>query len=360
MAVAFHELEIVNIRRETPDAVSIGFLVPPELHQAYRFQPGQHLTLRTVLDGTEIRRSYSICTGLDDGELRVAVKQVDGGAFSRFANEKLGCGDRIDVMTPQGRFGLAMDPAASRTYVAIAAGSGITPIMSILRSVLSREPGSRVFLLYGNRTAQSIMFRQPLEDLKDRFLDRLGIYHVLSRESREVALLNGRIDGGKIETMLRTMVAADRLDAVFLCGPGGLIDDSRTALVRCGVPAGRIHVEYFSPDGLPGSRRAIVGRRSAQAAEPAAIVRVRLDGSDHVVKLLDGETIVEAGLRQGLEMPYSCRGGMCCTCRAKLVEGKVTMDQNFSLEPWEMQAGYVLTCQSRPTTREVAVDYDEV
>ncbi len=359
MAVAFHQLEIADVRRETPDAVSIAFTVPPDLAAAYRFAPGQHLTLRTMLDGDEARRSYSICTGPEEKELRIAVKKVDGGVFSRFANESLKPGDRIDVMTPQGRFGIAPDPAAGRTYLAIAAGSGITPIMSILRSVLGAEPKSRMILLYGNRTAQDIIFKQALDDLKDRFLDRLAIHHVLSREAREVSLLSGRIDAGKIETFLRTVIPAERIDAAFLSGPGSLIEESRAALLRGGVPKGRIHVEYFTADGAPGPRAA-VRPRAAGTAEPAAIVRVRLDGSDHVIKLCDGETIVEAGLRQGLEMPYSCRGGMCCTCRAMLTEGKVEMEQNFSLEPWEMQAGYVLTCQAHPTTSTVAVDYDQV
>jgi ring-1,2-phenylacetyl-CoA epoxidase subunit PaaE len=359
MAIAFHTLEIADVRRETPEAVSIAFAVPPELRDAYRFEPGQHLTLRATVDGAEVRRSYSICTGLDDGELRVAVKRVDGGAFSGFANH-LKAGDRIDVMTPQGRFGFAPDPAVARTYLAIAAGSGITPVMSILCSVLAREPKSRVCLVYGNRNSQSIIFKQALEDLKDRFLDRLAIHHVLSRESQEVALLNGRIDAGKISTILRTLVPAGEIDAAFLCGPGRLIEASKASLVRAGMPAGRIHVEYFSVDGVPGARRASAQASPAATAQPSATVRVRLDGSDHVVALLDGETIVEAGLRHGLEMPYSCRGGMCCTCRARLTEGHVTMEQNFSLEPWEMQAGYVLTCQAHPTTTTVAVDYDQV
>lgn len=360
MAVAFHQLAVADIRRETPDAVSIALAVPKNLREAFSFAPGQHLTLRTVLHGAEMRRSYSICTGLDDGELRIAVKKAEGGAFSRFANEDLKAGDRIDVMTPQGRFGLAPDATAARTYLAIAAGSGITPIMSILRTMLTREPDSRMILVYGNRTSRSIIFRHMLEDLKDRFLDRLGIYHVLSREAQEVALLDGRIDGDKIGLFLRTVVPADCIDAVFLCGPGGLIEDGKSALVHCGVLAERIHVEYFTTEGVPGARRT-AGRPPAQdAVDPAALVRVRLDGSDHVIKLFDGETIVEAGLRQGLEMPYSCRGGMCCTCRARLIDGKVAMDQNFSLEPWELEAGYVLTCQSHPVTPSVSVDYDQL
>jgi ring-1,2-phenylacetyl-CoA epoxidase subunit PaaE len=359
-AVAFHRLTIADVRRETPDAVSIAFAVPPALVSEYQFTPGQHLTLRTTLTGEETRRSYSVCAGLDDGELRVAIKQVDGGVFSRWAHQKLGPGEAIDVMTPQGRFGIAPEPASSRTYLAIAAGSGITPVMSILRTVFTREPNSRFVLLYGNRTAQDIIFKDALEDLKDRYLTRLSVYHMLSRENQEVALLSGRIDREKISTILRHVLPADQIDHAFLCGPGGLIAEARATLQDFGVPDARIHVEYFTPEGEPRSapppRRVV----PSQQQKPAALVRVRLHGSDHVVPLLDGETIVEAGLRHGLEMPYSCRGGMCCTCRARLTEGDVAMDQNFSLEPWEMQAGFVLTCQSHPKTATVAVDYDQV
>jgi ring-1,2-phenylacetyl-CoA epoxidase subunit PaaE len=226
--------------------------------------------------------------------------------------------------------------------------------------VLAREPKSRLVLIYGNRTAQSIIFKEQLEDLKDRFVDRIGIYHVLSREKQEVALLNGRIDGEKIATVLRTVVPAGLLDHVFLCGPGGLIEDSRGVLLDFGVPSERIHVEYFTVEGTPAATRLAQSPKPEETSKPAAIVRVKLAGSEHLVPLNDGETIVAAGLRHGLEMPYSCRGGMCCTCRAMLLEGEVTMDQNYSLEPWEMEAGYVLTCQSHPKTPMVVVDYDQV
>jgi ring-1,2-phenylacetyl-CoA epoxidase subunit PaaE len=360
MAVAFHRLEIVDVRRETPEAVSLAFAVPPDLADAYRFSPGQHLTLRAMMDGAEVRRSYSISSGLDDGELRVVVKKVEGGLFSCFINERVESGDQIEVMTPQGRFGILPDASAARNYLAIAAGSGITPVMSIVRSVLAREPKGRLVLIYGNRTAQSIIFKEQLEDLKDRFVDRISIYHVLSREKQEIALLNGRIDGEKIATVLRTIIPASLLDHVFLCGPGGLIEDSRTTLQTLGVPAERIHVEYFTVEGMPAATRASQSPRREETSKAAAIVRVRLAGSEHVVPLHNGETIVAAGLRHGLEMPYSCRGGMCCTCRAMLLEGEVTMDQNYSLERWEMEAGYVLTCQSHPKTAMVAVDYDRV
>jgi len=358
MAVAFHTLKVADVRRETPDAVSIVFAVPPELADEYRFHPGQHLTLRRDCDGQDIRRSYSICAGLDDRELRVAVKKVDGGVFSTLCNETIRPGDMIEVMTPQGRFGVMPDPAAARNYLAIAAGSGITPILSLLRSVLAREPNSRFMLIYGNRTAKDIIFKEALEDLKDRFLGRLTVHHVLSREQQDIALFNGRIDGDKIATLLKSFAPANKIDHAFLCGPGAMIEDAKATLQRLGTPDGHIHIEYFSTDGVP-----VAPRRPASAAsaeQPVAHAHVTLHGSAYDIPMLDGETVIDAGERMGLEMPYSCRGGMCCTCRAKLVSGKVEMAQNYSLEPWEMEAGYVLTCQARPLTKEIVVDYDEV
>jgi ring-1,2-phenylacetyl-CoA epoxidase subunit PaaE len=358
MSVAFHPLKIRDVRRETPEAVSIAFAVPPELAEAYRFDPGQHLTLRTMLDRAETRRSYSICTAPDDGDLRVVVKQQDGGLFSNWIHAAAKLGDAIEVMTPQGRFGIRPDPGVTRNYLAIAAGSGITPIMAILRSVLACEPGSRIVLLYGNRTAQSIIFKRELEALKDRFLARLSVHHVLSRERQELELFNGRIDAGKIEAVLKAALPAEAIDHAFLCGPGDLIEKSRSTLLRLGVLSERIHVEHFTADGTPASAPMRAEPKPEVRAE--GMIEIRLNGLDHVVPLFPGETIVEAGLRHGLEMPYSCRGGMCCTCRAKLVSGEVKMDRNYSLEPWETAAGYVLTCQSHPLTPKVAVDYDHV
>lgn len=360
MAIAFHRLTVSDVRRETPEAVSVAFAVPAELAEEYRFAPGQHLTLRTTLGGAECRRSYSICTAPDDGDLRVAVKKVDGGAFSTFVNEGLKPGDAIDVMTPQGRFGIAADPSAARSYLAVAAGSGITPVMALARTLLGREPRSQFVLVYGNRTSQSIIFKEAIEDLKDRFLDRFTVHHVLSRESQELPLLSGRIDAAKIEALIGAAGLARDIDHAFLCGPGGMIAESREALLRLGVPAERIHVEYFSADGAPVEPRKEPARKASDAAPASATAQLTLNGVVHVIGLRDGETIVDAGLRHGLDMPYSCRGGMCCTCRAMLVEGDVRMDQNYSLEPWELDAGYVLTCQSHPTTPRVVVDYDQV
>jgi ring-1,2-phenylacetyl-CoA epoxidase subunit PaaE len=358
MAVAFHKLKVADVRRETPDAVSIAFAVPPELADEYRFHPGQHLTLRRECDGQDVRRSYSICTGLDDRELRVAVKKVEGGVFSTLCNEVLRPGDMIDVMTPQGRFGVMPDPATARNYLAIAAGSGITPILSLLRSVLSREPNSRFMLIYGNRTAKDIIFKEALEDLKDRFMGRLVVHHVLSREQQEIELFNGRIDAGKIEALLKSFAPANRIDHAFLCGPGAMIEDAKATLIRLGTPPGNVHIEYFSTDGVPVTPRRTAAKAAGEA--PVAHAHVTLHGSVYEIPMLDGETIIDAGERAGIELPYSCRGGMCCTCRAKLVSGEAEMAVNYSLEPWEKEAGYVLTCQARPLTKEIVVDYDEV
>jgi len=356
--IQFHRLKIADVRRETPDAVSIAFAIPQSLADLYRFQPGQHLTLRATVNGEDVRRSYSICTGLDDGELRVAVKKVDGGTFSVFCNEAIKTGDEIDVMTPQGRFGVMPDAAVARTYLAVVAGSGITPVASIMRSVLKREPKSRFVLIYGNRSANSIIFKDDLEDLKDRFLSRVSIHHVLSREEQDVGILNGRIDQGKIEGILRAVAPVQSIDHVFLCGPGALIEESRAVLTRLGISPERIHTEYFSTDGLPVAQKAPV----RPGAEPAGAAKahVTLNGANFTLSVREGETVVDAGLREGHEMPYSCRGGMCCTCRAKLVSGEVRMDQNFSLEPWELEAGFVLTCQSHPVTKDVTLDFDAV
>ncbi len=360
MAVAFHRLKVADVRRETPDAVSVAFVVPAALAEAYRFRPGQHVTLRAQFDGIEIRRSYSICSAPGDGELRIAVKKMDDGLFSAWINEAMKPGDDIDVMTPQGRFGLSADPNAVRIYLAIAAGSGITPILSLARTLLRGEPQSEFVLIYGNRTSQSIIFKDALEDLKDQFLERFTMYHVLSREQQDLALLNGRIDAEKIAALVGATAAPDSIDHVFLCGPGGLIEESKAALVRLGVPAHRIHIEYFSDDGAPVPPRPRVQHKVDPQSTPVATAQLTLQGVTQVVEMLEGETIVDAGLRHGLDMPYSCRGGMCCTCRARLLQGEVAMDQNYSLEPWELQAGYVLTCQSHPKTPRVVVDYDHL
>jgi ring-1,2-phenylacetyl-CoA epoxidase subunit PaaE len=353
-SAGFHALTVADVRRETAEAVSIAFEVPPHLAEAFRFIPGQYLTLRTKLDGEEARRSYSICSGLDDGELRVAIKRLDCGAFSCFANDALRPGDRVDVMPPMGRFTLEPDPQAARTYLALAAGSGITPVLAIVKSVLAREKSSRFFLFYGNRRAAGIMFREALADLKDRFLDRLSVLHVLSREQQDVPLLNGRLDGPKVQLLMREIVFPHAVDHAFICGPAGMIGETERVLIELGIAPGRIHIERFTP--APGARRR--PPTVVVSETPRAIATILHGGVRTEVPVAVGEAVLDAGLRAGLDLPYSCHGGMCCSCRAKLVEGDVEMDMNYSLEPWELAAGYVLTCQSHPTTDQVVLDYD--
>jgi ring-1,2-phenylacetyl-CoA epoxidase subunit PaaE len=350
----FHTLTVADVRRETPDAVSIAFAVPDESRAAFAFASGQYLTLRTRLGEAEVRRSYSISSGLDDGELRIAVKRLDGGLFSSFANAELKVGDRVEAMPPEGRFGIAPQEGA-RAYLGFAAGSGITPILSLIRTVLAREPESRFTLFYGNRDSGSIIFKAELEDLKDRFVERLAVHHVLSREVQDVELLNGRLDADKAEAFARTVGDLAKVDAAYLCGPVEMTSAVAEKLVALGLPAERVRRELFTTGGEPAPRRPVPA--AAVQAEGARL-SVRLDGSTHVMTMRSDETVLDAALRQGLDLPYACRGGMCCTCRARIVEGAADMDQNFSLEPWEIAENYTLTCQARPTTATLAVDYD--
>lgn len=352
MTPRFHSLAIADLRRETPDAVSIAFAVPEALTDAYRFTPGQYLTLRATIDGEEMRRSYSICSGLDDGELRVAVKQIADGRFSSHV-EHFAAGQTLDVMTPMGRFGIAPGKGMARRYLGLACGSGITPILSIVKSVLTREADSRFVLLYGNRTTQSILFREALEDLKDRFLGRFSVAHVLSREAQDVPALNGRLDAEKIALLLRSF--GGPVDHAFICGPSAMLEDAETTLKNLGLTEDRIHIERFTPAEGGIVRPA---PRIAETATPVAMAEITLDGAKNVVPVAEGEAILDAALRAGLDLPYSCRGGMCCTCRARIVEGSVEMAVNYSLEAWEMKAGFALTCQARPTSARVVVDYD--
>lgn len=353
----FHCLAISDLRRETPDAISMTFAIPKELSDEYAFAPGQYLTLRTMMDGEEVRRSYSICSSPDDRELRIAVKKVDGGAFSNWALEVLRSGDELDVMTPTGRFGIAYAPEKARVHVGFAAGSGITPIISIIRGILTREPNSRFFLFYGNRTTNGILFREALEELKDRFIGRLSVFHVLSQEEQDLPILHGRLNREKIELLLRAMVPAAAIDHVFICGPLAMSEEIEATCVDLGIPDARIHVERFVSEfgGRPRPKAPI----SAEAS-PAAIASLIVDGKRRDVPVAEGEAILDAALRAGMELPYACKGGMCSTCRAKVVEGETRMDINYSLEPWELEAGFVLTCQAHPVSDRVVVDYDHV
>ncbi|HEY1794809.1 MAG TPA: 2Fe-2S iron-sulfur cluster-binding protein [Stellaceae bacterium] len=352
----FHPLAIADLRRETPDCVSIAFTVPPELHPAFRFKPGQYLTLRARPNGIDIRRCYSICSGLDDGELRVAVKRVPGGVFSAVA-DALQVGDKIDVSPPEGRFTIPLRAAAARHYLAIAAGSGITPVLSLIKSILGREPKSRFFLLYGNRTGRDIIFAEELARLKDRHLDRFSVTHVLSREAQDVPVLSGRLDPDHIRRLLPALVPIAAIDRAFLCGPEAMMDAAAGTLAEMGLRPDRILREYFlAGEGGHAAPPVEVGSES----RPATIASIVIDGRRHEVPVPENTPIIDAAIAAGLDLPYSCRGGMCCTCRARLVDGKAEMAVNYSLQQWEIDAGFILTCQARPLTDHLTLDYDAV
>ena len=353
MTPRFHRLRIKEVRRETPECVSLAFDVPAELAAEYRFVQGQHLNVRATLDGEEVRRSYSICSGVDDGELRVAIKKVPGGRFSTWANERLAAGDAIDVMTPEGRFFTPLDAGQSRHYVAFAAGSGITPVLSLARTTLAREPKSRFTLVYGNRRLAATMFHEALWELKDRHLARFALYNVFSREAQESELFNGRIDAAKARAFLDALIPADDIDEAFVCGPASMIDEVEGALLAAGVPRSHVHVERF---GVPGAAVAAVD--DAEAAE--ARVTLVVDGVRREIDFHRGQhSILEAGRAAGIDLPFSCKGGMCSTCRARLLEGEVRMAKNYALEPHEVAAGFVLTCQSYPLTGRVVISFDD-
>ena len=342
-----------DVRRETADTISVAFTVPEELREEFVYVPGQYVTLRTVRDGEEFRRAYSICSGLDEDELRVAIKRVDGGRFSEWAHRGLEAGMTVEVMPPTGRFVVALEAGAARNYAGFAAGSGITPVIAILRSVLTREAGSRFWLFYGSRSTADILFREALEDLKDRFMGRLSVFHVLSREQQDVAVLNGRLDREKVALLARRLLPAG-LDAAFVCGPGAMIEAVTEALVASGVARERIHNERFlaSPGG--------VAARPAAAAAEGTVAAIVADGRRSEVGVRAGESVLDAAMRAGLDLPYSCRGGMCSTCRALVTEGRVEMGVNYGLEEWEVARGFTLTCQAVPQTPRVTVDFDQV
>jgi ring-1,2-phenylacetyl-CoA epoxidase subunit PaaE len=359
MATHFHPL---RIKRVTPDAAgsaAITFEVPPELREAFDFRPGQFLTLRASIDGQDARRNYSICSPhqryRDAGEIDVGIKPVEGGLFSCWAVTHLREGATVDVMPPEGRFTPRLPGARHR--VGFAAGSGITPVLSIMASTLADEPASRFTLVYCNQRTSTIMFNEALQDLKDRYPARVTLLHLLSRQPQEVALLHGRLDEAKLRELLATLVPPASIDEAFVCGPEGVIEAAERALLAAGVPAERIHAERFA---VPGSAPA--PRPARTAGEPVVHdhqLDVVLDGKTHHLFMAAGDRVLDAALDAGLDLPYSCKGGVCCTCRARVLEGRVEMAKNFTLEAAEMARGFVLTCQSRPLTPKVVVSYDE-
>jgi ring-1,2-phenylacetyl-CoA epoxidase subunit PaaE len=343
----FHALPVTAVDRLTDEAVAITFAVPPALRETFAFRPGQHVTVRL---GDDVRRSYSICSTPDQaGTLRIGVKEVPGGAFSSHAVRALRTGDTVDVLPPLGTFTTAFDPGRARRYGAVVAGSGITPLLSLVATGLAVEPASTFTLVYGNRYARTVMFAEELADLKDRYPARLQVVHVLSREPGQAHLLSGRIDAERMRRLLDTLLPP--VDEWFLCGPYGMVTDVRAVLAERGAPL--VHSELFFADDAPPP----AADRPA-AAEVGASATVLLDGRATAVTVAPGERVLDAALRVRPELPYACKGGVCSTCRARVVEGAVSMARNYALEPAEVAAGYVLTCQSTPTTDRLVVDYD--
>lgn len=353
----FHPLKIEEIRRETRDSVSLRLGVPEALKPQFAFRPGQYLTLRATIDGEDIRRSYSICSGVDDGALRVGIKKVEGGAFSTFANENLKPGDVIEVMAPEGRFTPA--EGVGRHLLGIAAGSGITPILSIAKSALARDPAARVTLIFGNRTSLSVMFAEEIEDLKNIHLGRFSVIHLLSREAQDIELLQGRITGEKIRELGKGIVDFADIDEAFLCGPVAMVAEAKAVLPTLGVAPEKIRSELFTPSE---KRKAFKPKVvDGEAARVVSAVTAVLDGKAHRFDMLStDENLVDAAARVGIDLPYSCKGGMCCTCRCKVEEGEVAMATNYSLEPWELEAHFVLGCQSLPKTPVLKVNFDHM
>lgn len=356
----FHTLAVADVRPLTAASVEVTFAVPDALRAEYDYLPGQHVALRAHVGGRELRRSYSLCRPPSAGRLSVAIKRDLGGAFSTWATSELRAGDKIDVMSPQGTFTIDLARTAGRHIVGIAAGSGITPLMALASSVLSGSADSRFTLVYTNRTAIDVMFLEELADLKDRYPSRLALHHVLSREQRSAPLLSGRIDEDRLRRMLDALVPPSSVDEWFLCGPFELVQLCRDVLEEYAVPRDRIHFELFTT-GDPVEPRGDIGRPVVvHDGERTAEIEFTLDGMTSSVSTpVDAnESVLNAALRVRPDVPFACTGGVCGTCRARLVSGDVRMTENYALEPEELERGYVLTCQSHPLTDRVVVDYD--
>ncbi len=352
----FHPLRIESVRPETREAVAVTFAVPPELADSFRFTQGQHLTLRADIEGEDVRRSYSICSGVQDGRIRIAIKRVPGGQFSNWANANLRPGQVLEVMPPMGHFNVPLASDARRHYVAFAAGSGITPVFSLVKTTLAAEPHSEFTLFYGNRASSSVMFKEELADLKDAYLSRFNLVYVMSREPQDIELLNGRITREKAESLLRRWVDAAEVDAFFVCGPDGMMKAVQEALDDLGIPKSKVKVELFATS-IP-RRKDGPARVHAVTDQKQCEVTVIQDGRQRTFSMDRNEPVLEAALAQGLELPYSCKGGVCSTCRCKLREGQVDMDANFALEDYEVARGFILTCQSYPVTDRLVLDFD--
>jgi len=356
---SFYPLTVASVARSTRDAVIVTFDVPDELRPVFSFRPGQYLTLRTQVHGQDLRRSYSICSAPADECLRVAIKRHDDGLFSNWANKHLAAGMNLDVMPPDGNFTVEFDPDKCRGYAAFAVGSGITPIMSLIKAALDTEPGSRFTLFFGNRASSAVLFREEIEDLKNRYMDRLSVVYIMSREVQEIELFNGRLDGAKAARLLSCWLSPEQIDVAFVCGPQDMTESVSRALRDAGLEPSQIKFELF---GAPKGPRALrTGREAARApGHGRCEVSIVLDGVTRTLSMdKDKDSVLDSALAQGVELPYSCKGGVCSTCRCKVVQGEVDMDANFALEDYEVARGFVLCCQSFPVTDRLVLDFDQ-
>ena len=357
MSMHFHPLTVRDVQPDTDEAVVVSFDVPSTLADTFAFKQGQYLTLRQMVGGVDLRRSYSICAGVDDGALRVGVRKVEGGVFSGWVNRSLKAGDVIEVYPPQGRF-FNLPTSAGRHYLGIAGGSGITPILSIMKSVLANEPDSRFTLIYGNRRAASTMFKEEIEDLKNQYFTRVALHLVFSRETMDSPLLGGRLDQAKLADFLRLLVPPASIDAAFVCGPFEMNDEVEAALRAAGVPEEKIHIERFGTVEMQTGRPAPHEVKPGDA-DSARVVVIR-DGVSREIEFAKTDpSILDAAARAGMDVPFSCKSGVCSTCRCKLLEGEVRMDKNFALDKAELAAGFILSCQAHALTPRVVISFDE-
>lgn len=355
----FHKVKIKRLHKETPDCVVVSLDVPAELRETFRFTQGQYLTFRRHHNGEELRRSYSICSSPLEGEWQVAIKKVPQGRFSTLAVDCLQVGEELEVMPPSGHFHTPLDPAQAKQYLFFAAGSGITPVFSIIKTVLLTEPNSQVTLVYGNRGRNSIIFKEGIEALKNKFLHRLSVYYVLSREQNDADLLFGRIDEAKTKQFLEKVVPASQIDECFICGPEDMINGVRAALTKAGVAAEKIHFEMFGSANAGQAGTAKAKLLPVGEDDKKSLVTLKIDGGSRLLEMsYYGNTILDAALESGIDAPYSCKNGMCSTCMARVTDGQVEMDVNYSLSETEVARGYVLTCQARPVSEKVTVDFD--
>ncbi len=354
----FKRLIVKEVRKETADCVSVAFEVPPSLREAFQFKHGQNITIKMVIEGEEMRRSYSICSSPLDNELRIAVKKVADGKFSTYANELLQKGETLEVLPPTGKFHTELYLANKKNYIAFAAGSGITPVISIIKTTLAVEPHSHFTLVYANRTRGSIIFKEELEALKNNYIDRFVLHHILSREKTDALINYGHINPEKCDELFKKLLLLEKTDEFFLCGPAEMIFSVKEWLEKQGVDSGKIHFELFATPKLQNTNyRPHPERQNNDHA--ISKVTIRLDGIAFDFELpFDGDPILDAALKQGADLPYACKGGVCSTCRARLTEGRVEMETNYALEPEELKAGFILTCQSHPRTERVVVDFD--